>query len=425
MNSYTSLPAFEFLVPEDTTFNSFRGCFSIKQSEFWFRIVFPDCPIKEQEEEEASCELSEDPACRSLEGAIFECDKELFRLTESHQRLIKQRFKQSQNLREFIRELREITEHAMTTAAQISFAFGELKSSSTKRSGKFPDINTQNRSPVSFRKLMAQLDAIGWSSIKSIDNNLSKLTVEMEDSNERKHQIRIIIPSTWPSDHARALMDIPVTKGEDPEDTKGGTLPSILRRCRSRFDTYHDFWRAVEDIDQHTCVLEPLNASRSCTTRRIVLQRHCSVQLEIDPHRPMGLCEIRFLGSEEFTGALMQKLNRNATKWRADQLPRKNLEDLLEIKFPEARATETEDFELECSICYSYRLEPAAGSSEAGETPDRICDDVKCGRPFHRSCLVEWLRAIPTTQQSFQTLFGKCPYCQNSITVDIGTGRLK
>jgi len=83
---------------------------------------------------------------------------------------------------------------------------------------------------------------------------------------------------------------------------------------------------------------------------------------------------------------------------------------------------------MECGICYSYRLPVAdkkeapgaasTGGGEQGEMPDRMCDNAKCGRPYHRACLVEWLRAIPNTQQSFNTLFGKCPYCQSPITVD-------
>jgi hypothetical protein len=37
--------------------------------------------------------------------------------------------------------------------------------------------------------------------------------------------------------------------------------------------------------------------------------------------------------------------------------------------------------------------------SKEGLVPDRVCDNGSCGRPFHSACLVEWLRAIPTTRQ--------------------------
>jgi E3 ubiquitin-protein ligase FANCL len=37
--------------------------------------------------------------------------------------------------------------------------------------------------------------------------------------------------------------------------------------------------------------------------------------------------------------------------------------------------------------------------NKEGLVPDRVCDNGSCGRPFHSACLVEWLRAIPTTRQ--------------------------
>jgi E3 ubiquitin-protein ligase FANCL len=52
--------------------------------------------------------------------------------------------------------------------------------------------------------------------------------------------------------------------------------------------------------------------------------------------------------------------------------------------------------------------------------PEHNCDNVGCGRPFHSACLREWLQATSTTRQSFDTLFGACPYCSAPITVKAG-----
>jgi len=57
----------------------------------------------------------------------------------------------------------------------------------------------------------------------------------------------------------------------------------------------------------------------------------------------------------------------------------------------------------DCGICYAHLL--------ADEAPSKFCDNVKCAQPFHSNCLVEWLRSTPNTRQSFNTLFGTCPYC--------------
>ena len=69
---------------------------------------------------------------------------------------------------------------------------------------------------------------------------------------------------------------------------------------------------------------------------------------------------------------------------------------------------EAEEYSVECAICYSYELD--------GAVPDVVCDS--CSKPFHKACLTEWLRALPTTQQSFNRLFGECPYCGHSIACE-------
>lgn len=60
--------------------------------------------------------------------------------------------------------------------------------------------------------------------------------------------------------------------------------------------------------------------------------------------------------------------------------------------------------DIECGICYSYKLSDTS-------IPDVICSNTLCSRGFHHSCLYEWLRGNPSTTQSFNVLFGKCPYC--------------
>ena len=58
---------------------------------------------------------------------------------------------------------------------------------------------------------------------------------------------------------------------------------------------------------------------------------------------------------------------------------------------------DADEYAVECAICYNYR-------SEDDAVPECACDG--CGKPFHGTCLSEWLRGLPTTQQSFNRLFG-------------------
>ena len=36
---------------------------------------------------------------------------------------------------------------------------------------------------------------------------------------------------------------------------------------------------------------------------------------------------------------------------------------------------------MDCGICYAYRLD--------GKTPDKVCDNSRCGRFYHQACLYE------------------------------------
>lgn len=58
---------------------------------------------------------------------------------------------------------------------------------------------------------------------------------------------------------------------------------------------------------------------------------------------------------------------------------------------------------MDCGICYAYQLD--------GAIPDQVCDNSQCGQSFHYICLYEWLRGLLTSRQSFNIIFGECPYC--------------
>lgn len=97
------------------------------------------------------------------------------------------------------------------------------------------------------------------------------------------------------------------------------------------------------------------------------------------------------------------KLSRNIHLWDPENTLLQNLKDVLEIDFPARAVLEKSDFSMDCGICYAYQLD--------GAIPDQVCDYSQCGQPFHQICLYEWLRGLQTSRQSFNILFGECPYC--------------
>ena len=103
------------------------------------------------------------------------------------------------------------------------------------------------------------------------------------------------------------------------------------------------------------------------------------------------------------------------------RLLRENLEEVLEIQFPRKTESNAEAFTIECGICYSFNLtnNNINNSNNYNVTPDQLCNNSKCGRMYHSSCLIDWLQSVPNTRSSFGTLFGTCIYCQQPIAVRI------
>lgn len=194
------------------------------------------------------------------------------------------------------------------------------------------------------------------------------------------------------------------------------------------------------------------------------------MRVDLDPERPQAVPRVQLFGAEAITGPMHRAFLRASAHWsvsartprpdaglpsRLSPLSRRlgrrdesgglvaSLERALGTTFPRRRrkrgrkgkragaapitgagekgGEEEEEVEdgasVECGICYTYRL-PVDGAATATRVePDESCANARCGRQFHRSCLLEWLRGLPTTRQSFVTLFGACPYCGEAIRV--------
>jgi len=87
-------------------------------------------------------------------------------------------------------------------------------------------------------------------------------------------------------------------------------------------------------------------------------------------------------------------------------MPRENLENVLEIKFPKPGTVQKSDIRQECSICYSYKLGDAI--------PDQVCGNPSCAKPYHAYCLYETLKNTSGVEH-MRVIKGNCPYCQHQI----------
>ncbi|XP_050406740.2 E3 ubiquitin-protein ligase FANCL [Patella vulgata] len=356
------LSSFPCLVPQDETGRCYDGYLTIGQNEFRMKLTVPSSNLSETE---------------------IVCEWKLQEIIDEYMPIIRQRLVHCKDLNTFLKEVISIVE------SKIKYE-------------ESPDITCNLTSHI-----VTEIEKIGWHKLVAIDTSFHSVTLKALDSQQREHLLNIKLNS-------QCINAAPVTTTYLPcislfHWNKEDGLVSLFNEFESTLKNYEEFWDEMEEIDTCTWVLEPEKPTYAAVHRRIAIGTNASVQITVDPKQPKVFPEFVFLGADQIINPLKENLNQNLYRWDISRHLLVNLETVLDIKFPSPTNSKKEDFSVECGICYCYRLEQF--------TPDIVCDDKRCGQPFHRICLYEWLRTLPSTRQSFNTIYGECPFCNKSITV--------
>lgn len=261
--------------------------------------------------------------------------------------------------------------------------------------------------PMIFHKaVLRQIDVIGWDQLVNIAPDFSWIEIQVLDSKQRPHLLRLQFPTVPPFTPA---VDASLPRGAS-EPPRTESIASIITWFQEELERFQKVWDVLDDIDAHCWVLEPESPDRAALTRRVALGLHMSLDITVDARLPYSYPSIHFFGPESKIVPLRDGLHERLGQWNMNHTPRENLQILLRHEFPSKQEHSIEDFSLECGVCYSYKL-------ENGEIPTKSCEHAPCGRSFHFTCLHEWLRSLPSSRMSFGTIFGTCPYCTSPITV--------
>ncbi|XP_070590885.1 E3 ubiquitin-protein ligase FANCL isoform X2 [Erythrolamprus reginae] len=309
------------------------------------------------------------PTDGQLKNARIQCSWHLKKLLHGYHLILKQMLEHSSDLVSFMVELKTILELALKNTEELC----------------------AQPPPQYYSGLIGDIENLGWNKVLFIDPAFSTIRLKAEDSSGRDHQITLKLNSK-------------------------SSLLSIHSQFLAALESLKEFWDVLDEIDEKTWVLEPEKPTRSSTRRRIAIGNNISLNIEVDPRHPSMLPECYFLGADHVVNPLKIKLNSNIHMWNPENSLFENLKEILEIDFPSREALEKTDFSMDCGICYAYRLD--------GAIPDQVCDDSHCGQCFHQVCLYEWLRGLPSSRQSFNVIFGECPYCSKQITLKISTKKI-
>ena len=359
---------------------------------------------------------------RITHAAAVELDEEARQILAGMEVAVHIRLKECVGIDDFLVELRNLISHAAAAASPMPLP------DSQQRSHRDPDF---------FRFLLQDIASLRKEAGRiSLSDDLSRVTMLYDDHDGRQHAVSLSLPPAFPT--ASPV----VTSIDLPQPFRLRWSPSTSRltdaysQFRCTVDGFQRFWQEMDELDRHTCVIEPSGPTRSCAFRRIVLQKHVSMSITLDPSAPEALPEVTFMGSDKGMEPLLARVQTNRWKWRAEHSVLVNLTEILEMPIPRRGSGNGPDagvsWGAECAICYNFRRPPARGRDDTtvpemgaanandidvGDAPDISCDNASCGKPYHRQCLLEWLASDPSTRTSFGTMFGACPYCSAPIAV--------
>lgn len=192
-------------------------------------------------------------------------------------------------------------------------------------------------------------------------------------------------------------------------DPGSSTLSDVIVQFETVLAELQEFWDALDLLDERVIILDPQEPSRSHTHRRIAMGQQSCIEIKLDPLRPSALPQTLFLGAESVVQPLERRLYQQAGDWSDNRSILENLTAILGLEFPKPSQVRQEAVSVECGVCYAFML--------GEEAPTQACDNLHCGQVYHTSCIVDWLKSLPSVRQSFNTLFGECPYCSEMLSV--------
>ncbi|KAJ1972855.1 hypothetical protein H4R35_004445 [Dimargaris xerosporica] len=354
---------FPLLVPTNTSQTRLEGMVTIKGQQYPLRLHMPE---------------------GRLDKLTLQTNHTLTTHLVPLQPLIHQRLCQCSTLDAFLYDLRNILDKIPEAPRQL------------------PVIK-----PSFVNALLGNLIKVGWTSVRSIAEQLSRVVLEFQDEAKRLHAITLELPSAFPVEPPGCTIDFPepcVLNAEKPDEW----FLDALRQGQALARKYQQVWDALDELDRDLWVLEPQDKLYATLTRRLALDNMCSMEITLSVSNPRDKPLIRLYGSDNFVRPLRDRARASDASWDSCLSFHHNLEAMLGIKLPEKSVSRQSDLNAECGICYTYQLK--------NQPPTELCPNDKCRRPFHQQCLLEWLRADPSSRQSFNIVFGACPYCSEEIS---------
>ncbi|KAI9595564.1 WD-repeat region-domain-containing protein [Syncephalis fuscata] len=272
-----------------------------------------------------------------------------------------------------------------------------------------------------YAALLSELSNVNWSYIHKLVYSPCQVTLCAKDSANHAHYLTVQLPEAFPDLPPYIVDNNPLSRAITMvQSIPGCWLSNLVGQMQKKIDEYAIVWQQLHDADEQ---LWTLDSADELFSRRIIIGN--LVSLDITLNEAGTLPEWRFFGAETSVAPLRSQFYHHLSQWDTRASIKQNLEQLLQITLPaRSDTTDGQASGHECGICYAYWLESSDTTNHSTSTktnrhiPDVTCRHPDCSRPFHRACLVEWLRADTNAHQTLGVVFGSCPYCAQSISTN-------
>ncbi|XP_027179295.1 E3 ubiquitin-protein ligase FANCL isoform X2 [Coffea eugenioides] len=245
-----------------------------------------------------------------------------------------------------------------------------------------------------YRRIYSEVEDVGWEHLVRMGEDLTYLSFRVIDKKGRAHILEITLDTDYPKCPPSISADVPHIFNLDW--SRNSKLKDAVVQFQHHVDKLQDFWSTLDDIDRSLWVVDPKDPHFAMSYRQINIGNDCYITLSVNASDPRSLPQVK------------------------DRSFSENLTSILDIELPQPPEVRKDDRQTECGVCYAQYLpiDDELGS-KSGSATDYTCENNNCSRAFHSVCLRDWLRSITTTRQSFDVLFGNCPYCSNPVAVKI------
>jgi len=268
--------------------------------------------------------------------------------------------------------------------------------------------------PSSWGRIIKEIEEIGWARVAWVSPTLQEVHFSTpEDSVARRFDTPPLLEVRLPPDYPRSP---PLFSSLLPVrlQIQSRRIVGAVAEWERVLLPLAPFFFSLRGIDEEVAVIEPQPPQPHHTHRRLLLECGVSVQLSVSVGSPCSLPRVSLVGPGHLVAPLNTRLAERALQWDEDRSIIENLEEILGETFSrvDQRISSTSEClteGIECAICYCLRLED--------EMPDTTCDN--CNQCMHATCLYTWLSGQTGSRQSLQQVYGKCPYCDQSISCQV------